>query len=180
MQHKFAMNKALEQKLIGLMEESHTKQQSPKAVLWMDLWARRSKIAAKWARTRAWAGWGFFRRKMECVGAGISGGGHHGPTRQGARLGGVGAPWTLVARCLPPAVFSVPKILKYSIKNHTKFVGHLEHFYFRDIFYCTDNSENREIILFFLYLFYKQKVKRGYRRLCLLVSSISWSLKGIH
>ena len=27
------MNKALEQKLIGPMEESHTKQQSPKAVL---------------------------------------------------------------------------------------------------------------------------------------------------
>ena len=34
---KFAMNKALEQKLIGQMEESHTKQQSPKAVLRMEL-----------------------------------------------------------------------------------------------------------------------------------------------
>ena len=34
----------------------------------------------------------------------------------------------------PPAVISVPKILKYSIKNHTKFGGHLEHFYFQDIF----------------------------------------------
>ena len=34
----------------------------------------------------------------------------------------------------PPAVISVPKILKYSIKNHTKFAGHLEHFYFHDIF----------------------------------------------
>ena len=44
----------------------------------------------------------------------------------------------------PPEVISVPKILKYSIKNHTKFAGHLEHFYFRDIFYCTDNSENRQ------------------------------------
>ena len=30
MQQKFAMNKALEQKLIGSMEESHTKEQSPK------------------------------------------------------------------------------------------------------------------------------------------------------
>ena len=30
----------------------------------------------------------FFGRKKECVGAGISGGGHHGPTRQGARPGG--------------------------------------------------------------------------------------------
>ena len=32
-QQKFAMNKALEQKLIGPLEESHTKEQSPKAVL---------------------------------------------------------------------------------------------------------------------------------------------------
>ena len=32
-QHKFAMNEALEQKLIGPMEESHTKEQSPQAVL---------------------------------------------------------------------------------------------------------------------------------------------------
>ena len=33
MQHKFAINKVLEQKLIGPMEESHTKEQSPQAVL---------------------------------------------------------------------------------------------------------------------------------------------------
>ena len=32
MQQKFGMNKALEQKLIGPMEESHTKEQSPQAV----------------------------------------------------------------------------------------------------------------------------------------------------
>ena len=47
----------------------------------------------------------FFGKKMECVGAGISGGGppggHQGPTRQGARPGGVGVPSTLVAWCLP-------------------------------------------------------------------------------
>ena len=66
--------------------------------------------------------------RKECVGAGISGGGHRGPTRQGARPG---PSWP--GAC-PPAVFSMPKILKYSIKNHTKFAGHLEHFYFRDIF----------------------------------------------
>ena len=53
----------------------------------------------------------------------------------------------------PPSVFSVPNILKYSRKNHTKFAGHLENFYFGDIFYCMDNSENRQIILFLLYLF---------------------------
>ena len=86
---------------------------------------------------------------MKCVGAGISGGGHQGPTRQGGAPRGRGR--ALHSRGLvlaPPAVFSVPKILKYSIKNHTKFAGHLEHFYFRDIFYCIDNLENKQIILF--------------------------------
>ena len=32
-QQKIAINKALEQKLIGPLEESHTEEQSPKAVL---------------------------------------------------------------------------------------------------------------------------------------------------
>ena len=34
----------------------------------------------------------------------------------------------------PPAVFSVPDILKYSRKNHIPFSGHLENFYFQGIF----------------------------------------------
>ena len=91
---------------------------------------------------------------MKCVGAGISGG---------------GPPWAHEAGCAPcrggraldprgqvpapPSVFLVPDILKYSGKNHIKFVGHLENFYFRDIFYCMDNSENRKKILFLLCLF---------------------------
>ena len=82
------------------------------------------------------------------MGAGISGGEPPGAHEIGGRA--------LLSRGLvlaPPAVFSVPKILKYSIKNHTKFAGHLEHFCFWTIFYCTDNSENRQIILFLLYLF---------------------------
>ena len=88
---------------------------------------------------------------MKCVGAGISGGEPPGAHETG------GAPYrgALHSRGLvlaPPAVFSVPKILKYSIKNHTKFAGHLENFYFRGIFYCMDNSENRQKILFLLYL----------------------------
>ena len=33
-----------------------------------------------------------------------------------------------------PGVFSVPNILKYFRKNHIKFSGHLENFYFRGIF----------------------------------------------
>ena len=58
----------------------------------------------------------FFGRKMECVGAGISGGGPPGAHETG------GAPYrggALLSRGLvlaPPAVISVPKILKYSIK----------------------------------------------------------------
>ena len=51
----------------------------------------------------------------------------------------------------PPDVFSVPDILKYSRKNHISISGHLENFYFRGIFYCTDNSENRHKILILLY-----------------------------
>ena len=41
----------------------------------------------------------------------------------------------------PPAVFSVPDILKYSRKNRISFSVHLENFYFRGIFYFSDNSE---------------------------------------
>ena len=67
---------------------------------------------------------------MKCVGAGISGGGPPGGHETGGapRWGG----HALHSRDLvlaPPAVSSVPKILKYSIKNHTKFAGHLEHFF---------------------------------------------------
>ena len=57
----------------------------------------------------------FFGRKKKCVGAGISGGGHQGPTRQG------GPPFTLVARWMPPVMFSVPNILKYSKISYLNF-----------------------------------------------------------
>ena len=61
--------------------------------------------------------------------------GHRGPTRQGARPGGVGhAPDPRGQVLAPPDVFSVPDILKYSKKNHISFSGHLENFYFRGIF----------------------------------------------
>ena len=74
-------------------------------------------------------------RNMKCVGVGISGGGPPWAHEAG------GAP-SRGGRALDPrgqvlaslAMFLVPKILKYSIKNHTKFAGHLEHFYFRTIF----------------------------------------------
>ena len=84
----------------------------------------------------------FFGLKMKCVGAGISGGGPPGAHEAGGCALGGGR--TLDAHGLvlgPPAVFSVPKILKYSRKNHTKFARHLEHFYFRDIFVAQINQK---------------------------------------
>ena len=74
-------------------------------------------------------------RQRKKMGAGISGGGPPWAHEAG------GAPWG-VGRALhprgqvlaPPAVFSVPDILKYSRKNHIPFSGHLDNFYFRGIF----------------------------------------------
>ena len=57
-----------------------------------------------------------------------------GPRDRGARPGEWVRPPPSWPGACPPAVFSMPKILKYSIKNHTKFAGHLENFYFRGIF----------------------------------------------
>ena len=61
--------------------------------------------------------------------------GHRGPTRQEGVPSGVGrAPDPRGQVPAPPAVFSVPNILKYSRKNHIKLAWHSEDFYFRDIF----------------------------------------------
>ena len=95
----------------------------------------------------------FCGKKMECVGVGISGGGPPWAHETGGMPRGCGR--ALHSRGLvlaPPDVFSVPNILKYSRTYHTKLALHLENFYFRVIFYCMDNSENRQKILFLLYL----------------------------
>ena len=87
------------------------------------------------------------------MGAGIRGG--ESPGAHGAG----GAPYrggALLSRGLvlaPPAVFSVPKILRYSIKIILNLHGIWSTFIFRIFFYCTDNLENRQTILFLLYLF---------------------------
>ena len=86
------------------------------------------------------------------MGVGISEGdprGTHKPCRYAQ--GGGHALWACGPLGHLPEVFSVPKILKYCGKNHTKFSRHLENFYFLDIFYCTDNSEKRKIIVVLLY-----------------------------
>ena len=75
-----------------------------------------------------------------------------GSTRQGACPWGGRALHPRGHVAAAPVVFSVPKIHKYSRKNHISFLGHLENFYFWGIFYCTDNSENRQKILILLYL----------------------------
>ena len=80
------------------------------------------------------------------MGAGISRGGTGGQEAGGRALHPRGQ---VVA---PSGVFSVPDILKYSRKSHISFSGHLENFYFGVFFYCKDNSENRQKILFLLYL----------------------------
>ena len=67
-----------------------------------------------------------------------------GPRGTGARPAGGRALDPRGQVLAPPDVFSVPDILKYSRKNHISFLGHLENFYFRGIFYCMDNSENRQ------------------------------------
>ena len=95
----------------------------------------------------------FFGKKMECVGAGISGGEPPWAHEAGGRAQGVGVPWTLAARCLLPLLCSQCQIFSnIPEKNHISILGHLENFYFRGIFYCMDNSENRQKILFLLYL----------------------------
>ena len=61
----------------------------------------------------------FFGKKMECVGAGISGGGSPWAHEAGGAPRGVGRALHPRGQVLaPPAVFSVPDILKYSRKNH--------------------------------------------------------------
>ena len=148
------MNKALEQKLIGPMEESHTKQQSPKAVLWMELWARRSKIAAKRARTRAWAEWGFFWVEDEVCGCWHKWrGATRGPRDRGRALHSRG----LVLA--PPVGFSVPKILKYSIKIILNLQGIWSTFIFGLFFIARINQKKGWYYFCFIY-FKRQKVKK--------------------
>ena len=77
------------------------------------------------------------------MGAGLSGGKPSWAREVGgAPQGGGRALDTRAQVFAPPAVFSVPDILKYSRKNHIKLAGHLENFYVRGIFYCMNNSEN--------------------------------------
>ena len=92
MQHKFAMNKALEQKLIGPIEESHTKEQSPQAVLWGvfeqgDRKSQQSELELVLELDICVS-----ERKKECMGERISGGGPPAAHEAGGAPRGLGAP----------------------------------------------------------------------------------------
>ena len=77
----------------------------------------------------------FFWRKTKWMGAGISGGGPRGAHKDRGTPRGVGRALHPCGQLVRPSgVCSVREILKFSIKNHTKFSWHLENFYFWDIF----------------------------------------------
>ena len=136
------MNKELAQELIGPLEESHTEEQSPKAVLWMELWARRKKMAVRWARTRVWVVWWFFLEEDEVCGSWNKWRGPRGAHEAGGAPRGVGAPGTLVARCWLPLVCSQCQIF---LNNLEKIIFHFRGiwrtFIFGVFIYCKDNSK---------------------------------------
>ena len=94
------MNKALEQKLIGPMEESHTKEQSPKQFCEKCFEQGDRKSQQNELELVLELDGDFFGRKKKCVGAGIS----EGEPPWAHEAGG--APWTVVARCLLPLLCS--------------------------------------------------------------------------
>ena len=95
----------------------------------------------------------FFGRKKKCVGAGISGGEPPCAHEAGGAPSGGGRSLDPRGQVLaPPAVFSMPNILKYSRKKIIfKFQGIWRTFIFRVFLYCMDKSENRQKILILLY-----------------------------
>ena len=148
------MNKALEQKLIGPMEESHTKEQSPQAVLREVLWARRSKMAAKRAWTRVWAGY-------SCLGEeeGVCGWKNKwrratvGPRGRGRAQGGRARPPPSWAGGWPPLLCSQCQIFSNILEKIIfKFQGFWRTFIFGVFLYCTDNQiTDGKIFIFILF-----------------------------
>ena len=89
----------------------------------------------------------FFGRNKECVVAGISGGDPRGVHEAGGAPSTLVGTWLLPLLCFQCQIFS--NILEKIIFN---FQGIWRTFIFGGIFYCMDNSENRQKIPFLLYL----------------------------
>ena len=96
----------------------------------------------------------FFGRKKKCVGAGISGGEPPWAHEAGGAPRGVGRALHPRGQVLaPPAVFSVPDILKILEKTIFHFQGIWRTFIFGVFLYCMDKSENRQKNTIFLLYF---------------------------
>ena len=87
----------------------------------------------------------FFGRKKKCVGAGISG--REPPWAH--EVGGCALD-PRVQVLAPPAVFSVPDILKYSRKIILNWQGIWRTFIFEVFLYCTDNQITEQKIFIFI------------------------------
>ena len=81
------MNKALEQKLIGPLEESIPKNNLPKQFCEWSFEQGDRKSQQNELELVLELDGDFFGKNMECVGAGISGGATRGPRDRGARPG---------------------------------------------------------------------------------------------
>ena len=145
------------------MEESHTKEQSPQAVLWEVLWARRSKMAAKRVGTRAWVGFSCLWEEEEEDGcrnkwrrATV------GPRGRGRALGG-GRALHHRGKVVGPPVCSLfhksSNILEKIIFN---FQGIWRTFIFEVFLYWTDNQiTDRKLFIFTLFQLNNRKYREG-------------------
>ena len=80
----------------------------------------------------------------------VSEGAHVGTRTHQGTPGGPGAPrWIFPTWCTSLGYYLHQKFLNIQEKNCTKFSEHSENFYFRVIFYCTGNLENRQNIAFY-------------------------------
>ena len=150
----YSKYKPLEEKLIGAMEESHTKQQFPETVSETELWAKRSKSAGLRARTRERESKGEFFLKVgdDVVWRDKSGGprGDHNPP------GRAWGSWRAQVGCAHlvrrPLILFAPEILKYSQKIVLNFQSILRTFIFGSFFYCTGKfrKQTKHVILFYL------------------------------
>ena len=90
---------------------------------------------------------------MECVGAGISGGGPPWAHETGGAPRGSGRALHPRGQVLSPLLCSQCQIFSNILEKIIfNFQGIWRTFIFGVFFYCMDNSENRQKILFLLYL----------------------------
>ena len=138
------------------MEESHTKEQSPQAVWWEVLWARRSKMAAKRAWTRVWVG-------FSCLWEEEDDGCRNKWRRATVGPRGRGRALHPRGKVVGPPMCSLfhksSNILEKIIFN---FQGIWRTFIFGVFLYCTDNQiKDRKLYIFTLFQLNNRKYREG-------------------